>query len=101
MHGIVIELCGPSRAEMVCIVHFTSFVNHRPSLGATGAADTQQESDLSASEAPWNASEPASTTAHASLHPGLGCAALPEFDYPEDSHAGLGSQDAARPLYDR
>lgn len=67
----------------------------------TGAAEAQQESDLSASEAPWNALEPASSGAQASLHPGLGCAALPDFDYPEDSHAGLGSQDAARPLYDR
>ena len=61
----------------------------------------QQESDLSASEAPWDIVEASSSKAHASLHPGLGSAALPDFAYPEDSHAGLGSQDAARPLYNR
>lgn len=56
---------------------------------------------MSASEAPWDALEAPSSKAHASMHPGLGCAALPDFGYPEDSHAGLGSQDAARPSYDR
>lgn len=92
---------GPSWAKRLCLVHFTSFVMDHPCAVATGAAEIQPESHLSASEAPWNALEPASSGAHASSHPGLGCAALPDFDYPEDSHAGLGSQDATRPLYDR
>ena len=56
---------------------------------------------MSVSEAPWDALEGPSSRANMSLHPGMGCAALPDFAYPEDSHAGLGSQDAARPLYDR
>ena len=56
---------------------------------------------MSACEAPWDGSEAPSSEARTSLHPGLGCAALPDFAYPEDSHAGLGSQNAARPLYDR
>lgn len=65
-------------------------------LAGTGAV--QQDSDVSASEAPWDALDCNSSP---SMHLGLGCSALPDFDYPEDSHAGLGSQAAARPLYDR
>ena len=81
-----------------CAECTSPLVSHRPSAIAAG---TQQENDLSASEAPWDALEAHSSKAHGSMHPGLGCAALPDFGYPEDNHAGLGSQDAARPLYDR
>ncbi|KAL3152305.1 hypothetical protein ABBQ32_001376 [Trebouxia sp. C0010 RCD-2024] len=66
-----------------------------------GAAAEQQNNELSASEAPLAALESTMGDENASLHPGLGCRALPVYAYPEDSHAGLGSQDAVRPLYDR
>lgn len=66
-----------------------------------GAAAEQKDNELSASEAPLVALESTMSDANVSLHPGLGCGALPNYAYPEDSHAGLGSQDAVRPLYDR
>lgn len=61
------------------------------------------ESDMSAAslEAPWNVSEQQDHGINESAHPGLGCSPLPDFEYPEDRTAGLGSQPAPRPLYDR
>ena len=79
-----------------CVTFFFWLSVDQHLLAGVGAV--LQDSDASASEAPWDAvdcSIPPSTPL------GLGCAVLPDFDYPEDNHAGLGSQAAARPLYDR
>ena len=66
-----------------------------------GAEEPQQNCDLSTSEVLRNASAAQDCNASGFAHPGLGSAAMPDFDYPEDSHAGLGTKAAARPLYDR
>ena len=68
-----------------------------------GAAALLLESDLSAAsiEAPWNSAEQREYGLNQSEHPGLGCSPLPEFKYPEDRTAGLGSQAEARPQYER
>ena len=73
----------------------------RLSVLCAGAAAEQLDNELSASEAPVVVSESPSNDAPAALRPGIGCGALPDCAYPEDTHAGLGSQDAVRPLYDR
>ena len=77
------------------------FTSNRLCVLCAGAAAEQQGNEVSASEAPLVASESPLNDAPAALRPGIGCDALPDYAYPEDTHAGLGSQDAVRPLYDR
>ena len=60
------------------------------------------ESDISAAtlEAPWSLPEQQDGLS-GTPRPGLGCLPLPDFEYPEDRTAGLGSQAEARPIYER
>ncbi len=51
-------------------------------------------------DAPWNHLDQQDGLSETS-RPGLGCLALPDFEYPEDRTAGLGSQAEARPIYER
>lgn len=68
----------------------------------TAAAAVLLESDISAAtlDAPWNHPEQRDGFSE-TARPGLGCTPLPDFEYPEDGTAGLGSQAKARPLYER
>ncbi|DBB10682.1 TPA: hypothetical protein ACH3X3_007185 [Trebouxia sp. C0006] len=51
-------------------------------------------------DAPWNRPEQQDGFSE-TARPGLGCSPLPDFEYPEDRTAGLGSQAEARPIYER
>ena len=68
----------------------------------TAAAAVLLESDISAVtlDAPWSLLEQQDGLS-GTPRPGLGCLPLPDFEYPKNRTAGLGSQAEARPIYER